>query len=60
MATAVGDEVEFDFDSNTNDIAQGAVPIAVNFVVDGRVTAQVRDAAGRVVASGSAICRVRR
>jgi hypothetical protein len=60
VAAVVGDEVEFDFDSNANDIAQGAVPIAVNFVVDGRVTAQVRDAAGRVVASGSAICRVRR
>lgn len=60
MTPAVGDEVEFDFDSSPNDIAQGAVPIAVNFVVDGRVTAQVRDAAGRVVASGSAICRVRR
>lgn len=60
VAAAVGDEIEFDFDSNPNDIAQGAMPIAVNFVVDGRVTAQLRDATGRVVASSSAICRVRR
>ncbi len=60
VAAATGDEVEFDFDSNANDIAQGAMPIAVNFIVDGRVSAQLRDASGRVVASGSAICRVRR
>jgi hypothetical protein len=60
MASTVGDEVEFDFDSNPNDIAQGSVPIAANFIVDGRVAAQLRDAAGNVVASGSAICRVRR
>jgi len=36
------------------------VPIAANFIVDGRVAAQLRDAAGNVVASGTAICRVRR
>lgn len=60
MASTVGDEVEFDLDSNPNDIAQGAVPIAANFIVDGRVAAQLRDAAGNVVASGTAICRVRR
>lgn len=60
MASTVGDEVEFDLDSNPNDIAQGSVPIAANFIVDGRVVAQLRDAAGNVVASGSAICRVRR
>lgn len=60
VAAAVGDEVEFDLDSNVGDIAQGAVAIATNFIVDGRVSAQLRDAAGNVVASGSAICRVRR
>ena len=60
VAAAVGDEVEFDFDSNPNDVAQGAVPVAAAFIVDGRVSAQLRDAAGSVVASGSAICRVRR
>ncbi|MBL8340377.1 MAG: hypothetical protein JNL30_02825 [Rubrivivax sp.] len=60
MASTVGDEVEFDFDSSPGDIAQGAAPIAANFIVDGRVAAQLRDAAGNVVASGTAICRVRR
>lgn len=60
VAAAVGDEVEFDFDSNPADIAQGAVAIAANFVVDGRVSAQLRDAGGNVVATASAICRVRR
>lgn len=56
----MGDEAEFDFDSNANDIAQGAAPVAANFIVDGRVAAQLRDVAGNVVASGTAICRVRR
>ena len=60
VAAAVGDEVEFDLDSNPADVAQGAVAIASNFIVDGRVAAQLRDAGGNVVASGSAICRVRR
>lgn len=60
VAAAVGDEVEFDLDSHAGDIAQGAVAIASNFIVDGRVSAQLRDAGGNVVASGSAICRVRR
>lgn len=60
VAATLGDEVEFDFDSRVGDIAEGAVAIATNFIVDGRVSAQLRDAAGNVVASGSAICRVRR
>ena len=60
MASTVGDELEFDFDSNSNDVVQGAAPIAANFIIDGRVAAQLRDAAGNVVASGTAICRVRR
>ncbi len=60
VAAVVGDEIEFDFDSNPADIAQGATPIAANFIVDGRVSAQLRDAGGNVVATGSAICRVRR
>jgi hypothetical protein len=60
MASTVGDEIEFDFDSSPNDIAQGSAPVAASFIVDGRVAAQLRDVAGNVVASGTAICRVRR
>jgi hypothetical protein len=60
VAAVVGDEIEFDFDSNPVDVAQGAAPIAANFIVDGRVSAQLRDAGGNVVATASAICRVRR
>jgi hypothetical protein len=55
---AVGDEVEFDFDSNPNDIAAGATRIGPRFIVGGRVTAQILRN-GNVVRSGAAICTVR-
>lgn len=55
---AVGDEVEFDFDSNPNDVAAGATRISRGFIVGGRVTAQILRN-GTVVRSGSATCRVR-
>ena len=62
-ASAIGDEVEFDFDSNPADIRAGATPIARTFIVVNAsgpdVTAQILDAAGSVVASGTADCRVR-
>lgn len=62
LKTAVGDEVEFDFDSNPNDIGAGATRIAGNFIVANParpdVTAQILNAAGAVVASGSD-CAVR-
>ncbi len=60
--TAVGDEAEFDFDSNPNDVAAGATAIPADFiqVVEGDdVTAQVLDDSGTVVASGAADCRAR-
>jgi hypothetical protein len=55
---AIGDEVEFDFDSNPNDVAAGATRISRGFIVGGRVTAQILRN-GTVVRSGSASCRVR-
>ena len=63
MAAAVGDEAEFDFDSNPADIAQGATPIARTFITvrasGPDVMADILNASGAVVASGAADCRVR-
>lgn len=59
--SAVGDEAQFDFDSNANDIAQGATAISKSFIVDGRVKAAIRDSSGALVTPiVDAICRVRR
>ena len=59
----VGDEVEFDFSSQPNDVAAGAVRIARNFIVINPsgpdVQASILDAAGNVVVSASADCRTR-
>jgi hypothetical protein len=58
--TAIGDEVEFDFDSNPADIAAGAQAIASNFIVGGAVQAALFDSTGQmVVGPVSAACRVR-
>jgi hypothetical protein len=59
---AVGDEAEFDFDSNRNDIAQGATRIAVNFIAARSgpdVIGEVLNAQGQVIASQGAECRFR-
>jgi hypothetical protein len=61
LDVAIGDEVAFDFDSNPNDIAEGATPIPANFIVDGRVKGYlVNDLNQRVTPIVEAICRVRR
>ena len=58
--TAIGDEVEFDFDSNPNDIAAGAQSIASNFITGGAVQAALFDSTGQMVLGPvSAACRVR-
>ncbi|MFN0179658.1 MAG: hypothetical protein ACKVZ0_12740 [Gemmatimonadales bacterium] len=62
LATAIGDEAEFDFDSDPGDIAAGAVAIAPNFIQTGAgadVVGEIVDQAGVVVATGSADCRAR-
>lgn len=59
LKPSVGDEAEFDFDSARRDIAAGDTPIPAGFVQGGRVTAQILDEEGFVVAEGSATCRVR-
>jgi hypothetical protein len=55
----VGDEVEFDFDSNANDIAAGATPIPTNFIQGGTVRGEVLAPGLRVVAAATATCQVR-
>ncbi|MGM9487148.1 hypothetical protein [Ideonella sp. YS5] len=55
----VGDEVEFDFDSNRRDVRQGATEIAKNFIVNGQATGKLLNANGNVVASKTVNCRQR-
>jgi len=58
---AVGDEVEFDFDSNPNDIRAGATRIAANFIRNGSVRAAIFNAAGNIVAGPTtAACEIKR
>ena len=60
LQQAVGDEAQFDFDSNPNDIADGATPISANFIVNGRAKGWLINANGvRVTPIVEAICRVR-
>lgn len=59
---AVGDEAEFDFDSDAGDIAQGATRLAPTFIAarDGSdVVGEILDAGGRVVASQGVECQFR-
>jgi len=56
----IGDEIEFDFASNPNDIAEGATAIPADFIVDGRVRGYLVNASNqRVTPIVTAICRVR-
>lgn len=58
-AAPVGGEVQTDYDSNPADIAAGATAIAANFIQGARVTGKVLDASGAVLATRTAICRVK-
>ena len=59
LRAAVGDEVEFDFDSNPNDVAAGATRISATFIQGGRLTGQIKNSAGAVVLSSTVACEVR-
>ena len=52
----VGDEVEFDFDSNRG---EGGTSIAANFIQGGRVRGELLSSSGAVIASATVECRVR-
>ena len=59
---AVGDEAEFDFDSERDDIAAGATRISASFIKARSgpdVTGEILNAQGVVVAKSGADCRVR-
>jgi hypothetical protein len=59
---AVGDEVEFDFDSDRGDIAWGATRIPARCIVartGSDVIGELLNAQGRVIASQGAECRFR-
>lgn len=56
---SIGDEAEFDFDSDPGDIRAGATPIAPDFIKRNKVKAAILDVNGNVVVRGSAICRQR-
>jgi hypothetical protein len=56
---SIGDEAEFDFDSDPGDIRAGATAIAPDFIKRNKVKAAILDVDGNVVVRGSAICRQR-
>lgn len=59
-ATAIGDEAEFDFDSNPADVRAGATAISFNFIRDRTVRAAIFDAGGVQVAGPvTATCDVK-
>ena len=60
IKTTIGDEVEFDFDSSTDDIAQGATAISADFIQNGVVGAEIANAnASTVVSVTDVLCSVR-
>lgn len=56
---AVGDQAQFDFDSDAGDIAAGATAIAADFIQNGQVTGSILDTAGNAVATATAQCAVK-
>lgn len=59
LQAAVGDEAEFDFDSNPKDIAAGATPIAADFIQGGQVVGKILDTNGNTIVSDTVRCRVK-
>jgi hypothetical protein len=59
---AVGDEAEFDFDSNRNDIAQGATRISARFITKRSgpdVVGEILNSQGKVIATRGVECTFR-
>jgi hypothetical protein len=59
---AIGDEAEFDFDSNPNDVARGATRISSSFIAHRAgpdVVGEILNAQGQVVARSGAECQFR-
>lgn len=60
LLSTVGDELECDFDSNRNDIAEGATRISKGFIVGRYVTGKVLNSSGKTVAMDRSRCRIRK
>ena len=56
----VGDEVEFDFSSQPNDISAGATAVSPVFITNASITGKIVDASGNTVVADTVSCRVRR
>jgi len=56
---SIGDEVEFDFDSDRGDVAAGATSIAGTFIQNGAVRGELLNPSGALVLSAVATCSVR-
>ncbi len=56
---SVGDEIEFDFDSDRNDVAAGAIRISSSFIQNGQVTGELINEKGFTVASSTSACRIK-
>ena len=59
VGPTIGDEIEFDFASNQNDIAQGASAIARNFIQGATVSGKILTPDGFVVVNDTVACRAR-
>ena len=57
--STVGDEIEFDFDSDPTDVAEGATSISADFAASGVVGAELRTSNGEIVLTGSVGCEKR-
>ena len=56
-----GDEIEFDFDSSTGDIAKGATAIGADFIAEGILDAQIIDGGSgeTVIRVENVVCAIR-
>jgi hypothetical protein len=56
LKKAVDDEAEFDFDSDPDDVREGATKIGRGFIIDNHVTGTILDVDGNIVASKTVAC----
>ena len=59
LTASIGDEVEFDFDSDPGDIGAGETSISSDFIQGGQVTGQIVDELGYTLVQGTTRCRIR-
>ena len=60
VKSSVGDEIEFDYDSAADDIAEGATAISADFIQNGTISAVIVDSSDNLIASvNNAVCAVR-